>query len=264
MLKKIILGLVVVGALLIAGSLFIGSNLDPIIKAAIEKYGTAATKAETTVSSVSISLSSGEGSISGLKLGNPEGFKTDSAIKIGKVSIKVDPKSILGDGPIVINEIRIEQPEVTYEVAANGSSNLQTIQRNAMAFKGQFADDETKTKAENKSEPEKEARKIVIDKLVIEGGEASLSHEMLKGKNLAAVKIPTVEMTNIGKEKGGVSALAVTKLILNQLTTSAMAVAKDDLVKELRDQGINSLKGAVEESEIGKTVGGAVKGLLGK
>lgn len=262
-LKKIVIGLAVVVALIIAGSLFLGSNIDPIVKAMIEKYGTSATQAQTTVESVKISVTSGEGSISGFLLANPRGFTSDSAIKIGNVSLKIAPKSVFGKGPITIREIVIQKPEVTYEVAASGENNLKAIQRNAMAFRGNFAEDEA-TAEEKKKGPQEEPRKIIIEKLVIEDGEATLNHELLKGKALAAIKIPSIQMTNIGKENGGVSPAAVTKLILNQLTTSSMDVAQSELVKQLGSQGLESIKGAVEQSEIGKKVGGAVKGLLGR
>ena len=48
--------------------------------------------------------------ISGLSVGNPEGWSDNNALYLGKIHVDVQPFSIFGDH-IVINEIIIDQPE---------------------------------------------------------------------------------------------------------------------------------------------------------
>ncbi len=262
MVKKLLIGGGILAVLILGAVFFVGSNLDSLIKVAVEKYGTAATKAETTLQSVKLCLSEGAGGLYGFKLGNPEGFSSESAIKIGEASIKVDPKSIMGTGPIIIHEIVIAAPEITYEVTADGKTNLQTIQKNVSAFSGQIDTGDKKSggEAAKKEEPQ---RKIVIEKFIVKDGKIKLNHALLKGKDVAAVKLPDMNITSIGRD-GGASPAVVAKTILSQLTTNAIDAGGEAMVKQLRDQGIESIKSAVEQSEVGKEVGKAIEGIFGK
>ena len=59
MMKKLALGLLVLVVVLGAGGYYLFLNLDHYIKVAIEKYGTAATQSEVSLSSVSLSVTTG-------------------------------------------------------------------------------------------------------------------------------------------------------------------------------------------------------------
>lgn len=263
MLKKILLGLLGLVALVAVGVFLLGSNLDSLVKAAIEKYGTESTKAKTTVASVRVSPQNGEGVLEGFVLGNPEGFSTPSAIKVGKITVKIEPKSILGNGPVMIDEILIDAPDVTYEVSKDGSSNLQKIQDNAASYAASLTGGK-KAAAPAPAEKPKESRKIVIKSLIIKDGQVKLSHELLKGDNLVTAKLPTLKLANIGEDKNGAAPEAVVRAILSRLTSAAISVGHANLIKQLREQGLNSLKGAAEESEIGKGVTKALDNIFNK
>ena len=74
MKKFIYIGIALLG--IVAAVLIIGiSNLGPIIKTAVNKYGPAMTKTDLRISDVSISLFSGEAKLKDFYLGNPKGFK---------------------------------------------------------------------------------------------------------------------------------------------------------------------------------------------
>ena len=59
MLKKILIGLGVVVLLLAAGAWFGFSNLDRIVRAAVEKYGTLAAQTEVKLDRVHLSITTG-------------------------------------------------------------------------------------------------------------------------------------------------------------------------------------------------------------
>ena len=81
---KIGLGAVAALIVVIGGaSIFLLSNLDGLIKEAVEKVGTEATQAKVTLNEVSISIKSGSGELRGLNVANPKGFKTPSAFELG-------------------------------------------------------------------------------------------------------------------------------------------------------------------------------------
>ena len=137
-LFKILAGLVVVVVIvLIVGVL----NLDKGIKAVVEKVGPELTKSSVTLRDVDLSLTSGEGSLRGLVVGNPAGFATPTAFSLGDISLAVEPKSLTTD-TIVINSIRIIAPEITYE-SGKGGTNLDQLQKNVEQALGSSSDSAT-------------------------------------------------------------------------------------------------------------------------
>ncbi len=69
---------------------------------------------------------SGKGTLTGFLIGNPDGFNTDHVFALGTVRGDVALPSLLSD-KIVIEEIYIDGPEVTYEAGLTGS-NIGKIQ----------------------------------------------------------------------------------------------------------------------------------------
>lgn len=243
-----VLGVVVLAALL----LFLFTGLGAAIKAVVEGVGSRVTQTDVTLASADVSLTSGEGNLKGLVVGNPEGYGTKSAIELGEVSVKIDTSTVTSD-VVVIREVLIDGPHVTWELGPGGS-NIGVIQKNVGEFSG---DDEDEGPSEKDGGPEKPGAKkdetrVVIEKLTIRGGRVDVSASFLKGEKLGAA-LPTIELTDIGKSKGGATPAEVAQKILEALTSgAASAVGKLNL---------DQLAGGVTD-----TVGGAVrnlKGLLG-
>ena len=129
--------LIVVGvvAIVVVGAVFLlVSNVDSIAKAGVEKYASEAVKANVTLQEVTISTTSGEGSLRGLKVGNPQGFNTESAIEFGEVSVALDVLSLASD-TVVIKSVVITAPQVTYEIGAAGS-NIDALRKNVADYTG--------------------------------------------------------------------------------------------------------------------------------
>lgn len=262
MLKKLALGLVALIVVVGIGLTYLWSNLDGLISKAVEKYGSAATQTDVRLEHVKLSVSTGEGSLSGFSVGNPSGYTAKQALYLGSIAIAVDAKSITGNGPIVIHNIAITKPQVTFEVDASGGNNLKTIANNAQAYAGS-SDKAAKAKAAAPSKSEsdnKPSRKIVIEDLTITDGQISIATPLLKGQQLNA-PLPTIHLTNIGKTSGGESPADLAKLLLTTITQSASEAATLDITKQLGNitsgltSGLtNGLKG---------NAAGQLKGLLG-
>jgi len=276
MLKKIAIGVVVLLVIIAGGAYYLFSNLDSIIKAAIEKYGTQATQADVKLDSVKLSISSGEGALNGLTVGNPKGFTTPRALSLGAIAVKLDTSSVTGNGPIVIKEIDIEKPLVTYEVASNGDSNLQTIEKNAMAYGGGASGGGGGTTNVSAGGGNANAgggtgggqeRKLVITDLYIRDGEIGVSHALLQGKMLNA-PLPTIHLSNIGKDKGGATPGQVAEQVLASITAAASKAANGELTKQLgplKDAAGGAINSAKDAAGSGATgISDQVKGLLGK
>ena len=259
MVKKIAIGVVALLVVVAIAAYFLFSNLDSIIKAAIEKYGTAATQAEVTLAKVNLSLTSGEGGLVGLRVANPKGFSTPNAIVFGAIDIKVDIGSATGNGPILIHEIAIDKPQVTYERTDSGS-NIDTIQQNTVAYAGGGQAGGGSSSGSSDS-----GRKVIIENLYVRDGQIGISHNLLKGKVLSAA-LPTIHLTNIGKASGGATPAQVAEQVLGAIGSAASKVSVAELQKQL-----GSLPGAVGDkvkgvvpSGSGGGIGDAAKGLLGK
>ena len=67
-------------------------------------------------------------------VGNPEGYQTPSAIKLGDIALAVEPGSLLSD-TLVVDEINIQAPEITFEGTLSGN-NLSKILQNLEAATG--------------------------------------------------------------------------------------------------------------------------------
>ena len=164
--------------LFIIAVLVVTANLDKMIKAGVETMGPEITGTSLTLESVDLSLLSGEGRLKGLVVGNPPGFQTERAFKLGDARVKVDLKSALSD-KLVIEEILIDGPEITYEAGASGS-NLNKIQENVAAFaKKAGASGGAEAKAEKKEAGHK---KVQINHFILKNAQVNASATLFKGK----------------------------------------------------------------------------------
>ena len=83
-MKKAILGFVLIIIFVIGGGVYyVLNNLDDLVKAAIEKYGSEATQTAVRVDRVKINLVDGAGGISGLTIANSNSFTMPNAFSLG-------------------------------------------------------------------------------------------------------------------------------------------------------------------------------------
>ena len=248
----LVAGLIVVIAIVL---FFVVSSLDSIIKAAVEKYGSEVTQVEVRLDKAKVSITSGEGSLLGLTVGNPKGFKTDQAFSLGEISVALDVGTVTQD-PIVIKEIVISAPEVTYELGSGGS-NIDAIQRNVNAYAG-TGKGKAKEKAPSKGD-DQEGRKLIIQHLYVKKGKVNVSATMLKGETLSAA-LPDIHLRDIGKQKGGADPTEVVEKLVRAISQSSVkAVGTLDLDKVVGSakEAVAGMKGQLEGAK-GSTAGAKV------
>lgn len=124
-MKKFLIGLVVVVVLLGGGAIFLISNLDALVKTAIETYGSDAVGSEVSVGSVEINLTEGTAAIYGFSVANPDGFSDQTMMSFSEVSVGIDIATIRNP-VIVINSIVAREPYVLYE-SANDTTNVDVV-----------------------------------------------------------------------------------------------------------------------------------------
>ncbi|TAN61296.1 MAG: hypothetical protein EPN20_12660 [Magnetospirillum sp.] len=252
MRKLLIIGGVVL-TVIVGGAVYLFSSLDSIVKKIIEDVGTQVAGVKVSVGGVKISLSEGKASISGLSVANPPGFSADPAFKLGEISVTLDTGS-LNKNPIVVKDVLVGAPAVSYELGAGGS-NLDAIQKNVQAFSAKHAGGkpaEQPVKASDKSEE----KKVVIDRLAITGGQVKLAAGGIPGANTTA-KLGDIVLKDIGKESGGASATQVAQKVMDSLVNGAIKAATSfgNVLGTVGDKAKALIPG---------DAGSAVKGLLGK
>ncbi len=259
MKRGLIIGGAVVVAAVVGLVVFVFSSLDSLIKAGVETYGTEITQAKVTLETVELDITSGRGAMAGLVVGNPKGFQTPSAFKLGRISITVDTSTVTSD-PVVIKEIVITKPDVTYELGPGGN-NIDAIQNNVNAYMAKFGGGK-KAKADAK---EGEGPKLIIRDLYIRGGTVNVSAAILKGKKMT-VPLPTIHLKDIGGKKKGATPAEVAEKILTSISKGASgAVAGIGIGKTLEslEKSLGGLTKSLGESLSGATkgIGGATKGI---
>ena len=259
-------GLLVGGGLLIvviaAAVFFLIAGLGDLVKAVVEKSGSEVTQVKVTLDKAEVAPTEGRAGLHGLVVGNPAGFKTDNAFKMGSISVTIDTATVTQD-PIVIKEVVVAAPEVTYELGAEGS-NLDAIQKNVERFGGSGG---------GQAEGGSEGPKVIIEHLYVRNGKVNVSAAALGGQSMSPT-LPEIHLQDIGKDKGGASHAEVAEKIMAALTSQISGfVSGLDLGGILEGvtnlpEGLKGMTGNVEgagEAAKGVTEGASetIKNLLG-
>ncbi len=183
MKKKLLIAGGIIIVLLIVAVVAVGMSLGKIIKTGVETVGPKITRTDMKLDSANLSLLSGSGTLKGFLLGNPEGFKTVSAIQAGSVSVGVQPKSLFSD-KIHVTHVRVEGAEVTFEGTLGTANNLSKLLENVKATTG---GDKPAEKPGGKCKSEGASRKLQVDEFTITGAKVNLSMTLFAGR---AVTVP--------------------------------------------------------------------------
>jgi len=250
-MKKVVLGAILVLLITIGFSVYyLLSNLDSLVKSAIETYGSEATQTSVRVDNVKIVLQDGSGAIHGLTVGNPKGFATPNAFSLGEIATQIDLKSLSEDVP-VIEHITIRAPEVFFELNENGQNNLDKLKSNLQS--GASTSSSSSSGKGDGSEP-----KLIIRKLIFSDG--NIHARVVPLDKNYELKLPNIQMNNLGGKTGATP---------SQIASQALKVLTDRALAEIKKKGIDQYKAQLE-GEVNKRldtekekVGDKLKGVLG-
>ena len=268
-MKKVILGLIfVILIAIVAGVYYVLTNLDAIVKAAIETHGSAATQTAVRVDKVQIKLTDGSGTISGLTVANPKGFAFSHVFSLGEIGVGIDLKS-LKEEPYVINNITVRAPQVFMEMNQEKHTNLNELKKNLSAGK---PGDKQEKAADKTAAAEP---RLIIRRLLFTDG-SILAKVVPLGNKEYKLKLPTLNMTNLGG-KNGATPTELSKEIMNRLIDEAKQVIKqkgiDAELDKLKDKATAQIEAekaklkARTDSQLEQEkqkVEDKLKGLLGK
>jgi hypothetical protein len=220
---RLLIALVVVVVLAVLAA---GFFLDGAIKRGVETFGPRLTKVDIKLQSVRLSLFSGSGTVKGLVVGNPEGFKTPSAISVGAATLVLKPGSLLSD-KVVIKSINIQGPEIWYETDLR-HNNLSKILANMQEAPsgGQAAPAKPQEPAQPKEA--KPAKKLEVDEFIITGGMVHVNVNTLVGQ-AAMIPLPDIRLKDLGTGPDGITSAELAKLVLDEIEKRASQAASATL-----------------------------------
>src|SRR5262245_45103922 len=241
---RIVIAIVVVLVLVVAVSAF---YLDSILKRGVETVGPQITKTNVKLDSASLSVLSGSGSVKGLFIGNPEGFKSESAIKVGSVKLAVKPKSVFSE-KIHVTEVKVEAPEITFEGGVGTKNNLSKLLDNVQEATGGKGTSQPADKASS--------RKTQGDEYVIRDGQINLSVNIPGISRSATVPLPEIHLKDLGTGPEGITTADLTAKVLREVLQQAIPAA-EKAATDLAKGATEAVKGIA--TDLGKTATGGVQ-----
>lgn len=229
------------------------ANLDVIVAEIIENTGTEAMQTPVRVSGVKLALTEGKAAIEGLSINNPPGFSDPNIFTLNEIAVDLDLTTI-NNNPIVINEILIRHPEVFFEVNDKNESNLDALKKRMEANKQGTKE---KSKTEAAEEPSGEPIKLIINKVLFEGGHISAKSDLKPDKQLET-NLPRIQMNNLGKSQGGATpeqiAEEITQQLVDQAIQATTQLATQWAIDQVKEEGKKAL-----QKELGKSLDGLLK-----
>jgi hypothetical protein len=234
MMKKTGIALLVILAVLGVALFWLHNNMDSLVKNAIEKYASQMTGTKVQVSSVEIKASQGTGTVRGLVVGNPSGFKTPYALKVGEIEITLDVSSIAT--PVVhIKKISVSSPDVIYE-KANGTTNFDAIQKHIAENVGA---------SRGNSGGGGSGKKLIVEKFSITDAKAKASAGFMNGRTVS-VNLPDISLKNIGTREGGVSPGELGQKVGEALKEKLEAAVSFDALAKSMGNTIDKARNAIQ------------------
>ncbi len=246
-MKKVLIGLVIVLALIGGGVFLLFSNLDKIVETGIETAGTSTLGSQVEVGRVELDLIAGTASIYDFSIANPTGFSSAEMVSFDELTVSINLANTNGQN-IHINSVVARSPHVLYE-STDGTTNLDTV---SARFESDAEDDEPQA-------TDAAQIMLVIDSILIEDIKGTLSSDKLPNPvevNLGDVTLSNLEgspeeltkqiMAPVIAQIGSAAAQAlvqqVTQLLGNTEAINEQVQEVRDRVQDVGDQAAEALE----------------------
>ena len=197
--------------LLVGAGVYVVVFSGNLLKDGIETYGPDYLGADVAVDAVDLSLAEGSGEVRGLRIGNPAGYEGDSAMRLGRIKLTLDPQQSTQE-LVVIKSVVVDGAEIA-AIAKGKSTNLQQLMDNVVAAAG-IEDSEQETGP---------GIKLIIDRLDFTNAKTSVSSDVLGDMS---VDIPDIHLKDIGRASNGVTAAEAVKQLLQPWSSSIASLRK--------------------------------------
>lgn len=237
-----------------------------VVRQAVNVGGPVALGVPVSLEDADFRLLRGKVFLKGLKVGNPEGFKTDGIFKLDSLTVDLDVRSLLS-GVVHIRKILVDAPHITYERGLT-TSNLGALMDGleAKPAEGESPVEEKKEEPAPAPEPaaEQGGMKVIIDEISITDARLNVSLTVAQGLS-APIPLPTISLHDIGKESEGASLIDVIRMVLKAILGTVGEVLKGS-VKLVGDgvglvgDGVVAVGGVAVDGAVAVGKGAAVVG----
>ncbi|MBE6453392.1 MAG: hypothetical protein E7017_00710 [Alphaproteobacteria bacterium] len=244
--------LLVIGAV-VAGWLY----MEPLVKGIVHKYGTQIVGTEVNLAKFKFNPFAGEVEVGGLTVANPTGYSAPNLLSLGDIKVKVDVNSLMAN-TIIVEDITVLKPEITYEMPDFSTSNVMQIQQNIA--KNTASDNKVEVVEEEKSEESKTetaSKNVIIKKVLVEGGALSAITPLQNNDTALTLALPAIELEGIGEGKEKMSIRESITTIFNKILFNATSVvtkalgSASDMAKKAASATLDTAKNAVSEKTDG-------------
>lgn len=210
-LTKVILALI---GVLAAGLLILSLSIDGIVKSSIENTTSEMLDTPVSVDNVSISIFNGSGTIDGITINNPDGFSDNPAVKLQQISMEMKLSTLLSD-TVVVNEIRIQNPELYFEQKTSGN-NFNTLN-------------------DRFNEGPSSETSLIVDYLLVENGRITLTTD-IGGEKTAESEFSRIEIEGIGRSGNNTIEQTLQQILEPILQQAAQEAIKRGLMDAAKDK----------------------------
>ena len=240
MIKKLALVISAVVFLIAAAVFFLVTSFDSWVKGSVEDNLSRLTGTSVSVEDVNISIISGKGSLTGLKINNPEGFSNGEALVLDKIRFELNLDSISMD-LLPVKLIHADGAEILLERNSGGQLNYQLLSAKMDQASGEGGNPGASW------DP-----RVKITEFVLDESKVNLSGF---GANARTVNLPAIMLRDIGGT-AGIPAEQVGEEILSGVFSEVISLSVKsgiqkwiennesipESLKELLNQGLNSIK----------------------
>jgi len=243
---KIVGGFVLFLVLVLVGlGVFFFSNINKIIKDAVETYGPEVTQTSVLLNEVDVDLANGSGELNRFSIGNPKGFSSDNIVKWEKIRLQLDTSSLTTD-VIVIKDFVVEGVAITAEQKGL-TTNIQALMENLQSQSSGSSE------GESSDETAEADIRLMVERIRFADNSINLVTEKFGAYELP---LPGFELANIGDRATGLTpeelGAAILKPLLKQAKTAVEEKVKGitkEKLKEKLDEKKEELKAKAKEKE---------------
>ncbi|MFA5293448.1 MAG: hypothetical protein WC496_10490 [Phycisphaerae bacterium] len=207
-------------------------SIDGILKSAVEKAIAKQLNVDVSTAKISLSILSGNVTVSKLKIGNPPGYQYKNVLEANSISVTTSISSLLSN-PVEINDITIDGVSMVIEqkgLTNNVSDILKSIPE--------------KPKTET-TEPAKNAKGVHISTVDMKNLNVTAKLLPVPGKSDALkLKIASIHLTNLGGEKSSLSDVVgkIFAAISSEVASQGAGILPSDLLGPIQENLGKSLE----------------------
>ncbi len=229
MLVRLVAAFVVLIVVVVVGGIAaVGMAADSIARRGVEAGATYALGVDTKLAGANVGIMSGSFDMQGLRVANPQGFKSDTFMSLGSGGVSVSFGTLRQE---VVELPRLELADLTVNLErADGKANYQAIVDNLKRFES------------GKDKPSTgEEKRFVIRRVDVRNVRANVSMLPVGGSlTTVQVVVPEIVLTDVGSDGSGVTlgqaANIITKAVLASIAANAGNLLPTDFVNDLTTQ----------------------------